>query len=91
MARKEAEVNPRRENMHASYHVILVCDVHHLSDVAVELGDRVPLFIQEFYSAMGEIVVSHGGRIVGYFGDCIFFLFGDSGSQAGDDEGGQRK
>ncbi len=67
---------------HESYHVVHFCDVHHFTDVAVELGPRVPLFIDDFYTRMGEIVVSQGGQIVGYCGDCIFFLYCRTGHLA---------
>jgi class 3 adenylate cyclase len=71
-------MNEQRPAMELSPHVVLVCDVHHFSKLSVELVDRVPSFMEEFYCTVGEIAVSHGGRIVKYIGDCIFFLFDGS-------------
>jgi hypothetical protein len=50
-----------RPAMKLSPHVVLVCDIHHFSRIAVELVDRVPCFMEEFYYTVGDIVVSHGG------------------------------
>lgn len=76
---REAEVDQSRNPTPASYRVIHVCDVHHFTGIAAELADRVADFLDEFYTGMGEIAVRREGQILGYYGDCMFFLYGDKG------------
>ena len=63
------------DNISIEERVILFCDVHDFSKVCLELGDRYPLFIQDYYERVGEVIVSHGGQIVKYMGDAIFAVF----------------
>lgn len=62
--------------------VVHVCDIHHFTRVAGELGGRAPAFMRDFYSDISDVAVSRGGQILEYFGDCMFFLFGEAGHLA---------
>jgi len=55
--------------------VILFWDLHNYSIAAQRLRGKQALFLQESYERMGEIVVSHGGRIVKYMGDAMLCVF----------------
>jgi uncharacterized protein (DUF1330 family) len=57
--------------------VVLLTDVHSFSIVGVELGTRLPEFVQTYLDRMGEEITRHGGLIIKYIGDSLLALFGD--------------
>ena len=55
--------------------VVLFSDIHNFSKIVAEMGSDYPIFIQQYYSAIGDDIVQAGGRIVKYMGDAILAVF----------------
>ena len=60
--------------------VLLFTDCHDFSKAFLEIGDRGPQFMQDFYQAVGEEAVSRGGKIVKYIGDAMLIVM-DAGME----------
>ena len=66
------------ERLELRHQVVMFTDVHSFSIVGVELGSRLPAFVQDYFHRMGEEITHHHGQIIKYLGDSLLAVFPES-------------